>query len=58
MRIKMLAIADRLEKRAKQFREPYEPLTNTTRAEFLNSPSHSIFTALDEVATAIRQELT
>ncbi len=58
MRFKMLAIADRLEKRAKEFREPYEPLTNASRSEYQNSASYSIFIALDEVATAIRQELS
>ncbi len=57
MRNKMLAIADRLEKRAKEFRKPYEVEGRAT-TDFLNSPSYSIFIALDEVATAIRQELT
>ncbi len=55
MREKMLAIADRLEKRAKTFREPY--VESGELAGFVNSQSYSIFTALNEVAIAIRAEL-
>ena len=57
MREKMLAIAYRLEKRAKEFREPFEIDDKSTIHDFLSSPSYPIVTALNEVATAIRQEL-